>query len=451
MKKHSTGRVSLPTLTAALGLAITLTFTACEEKNAGGDTLADPRDGKIYKTIKIGEQVWFAENLNYETGGSQCYDEASCQKYGRLYYWGAAMEACPSGWHLPSQEEWQTLVNFAGGDKVAGKKLKAKNGWNQKGNGTDNFGFSALPGGYYDGGCDCDDGPFGGSEGAGDDGYWWSSQEYDSYRAYILGMRHTDENAHYDSSRVFDLRSVRCLQDDVRHAQAKREAELKAQSEAAAGAAAEEEAKSKAAKEAIAKARANVAKEGSFTDARDKKTYKAVKIGKQIWMAENLNFEAKGSKCYGGDFANCKKYGRLYNWLTAIGVCPDGWELPTNDEWQELLHYVDGTSETEGFYESKTAGKFLKAMSGWENDGNGTDSHGFSALPGGYGDLRGSFSGIGSLGNWWTSSEEGDFAYKRGMRDSGENGEYVYYAHDKVDMLFSIRCLMEGGNVYEQD
>jgi hypothetical protein len=94
-------------------------------------SFTDTRDGKVYKTVKIGNQIWMAENLNYEAEGSKCYDNnpANGQKYGRLYDWETAKKACPPGWHLPSDAEWQELVDFAGGKEIAGKKLKAVSWW----------------------------------------------------------------------------------------------------------------------------------------------------------------------------------------------------------------------------------------------------------------------------------------------------------------------------------
>jgi len=103
----------------------------------------------IGETVVIGTQTWAAKNLNCNVAGSVCYDNdpANCNIYGRLYDWCTAMRVCPSGWHLPSGEEWQVLVDLAGGDDVAGRYLKATDGWNSGGNGEGAFGFSALPGG----------------------------------------------------------------------------------------------------------------------------------------------------------------------------------------------------------------------------------------------------------------------------------------------------------------
>ncbi|MDR0518272.1 MAG: fibrobacter succinogenes major paralogous domain-containing protein [Fibromonadaceae bacterium] len=166
-----------------------------EERNAHFKTYK-------YKTVKIGEQTWMAENLNYNAFGSKCYDnnEENCKKYGRLYNWNTAKKVCPNGWHLPSKDEWQVLVDIAGGDEEAGKKLKAANGWNDSGNGEDKFGFSALPGGCGD--------SFGLFRYVGSNGGWWSASDggYGSYNAYI-------GSAGYNYNVKGYLQSVRCLRD----------------------------------------------------------------------------------------------------------------------------------------------------------------------------------------------------------------------------------------------
>ena len=119
-----------------------------KEKNSG--TVKDGA-GTEYRTVVIGNLTWMAENLNYFiSGGSSCYDNSSgnCGKYGRLYVWAAAQNACPVGWRLPSIEEWRELADIVGGMSVAGKKLKSASGWSGNGNGTDDYGFTVLPGGY---------------------------------------------------------------------------------------------------------------------------------------------------------------------------------------------------------------------------------------------------------------------------------------------------------------
>jgi len=137
-------------------------------------TLTDGRDGKKYKTVVIGGKRWMGENLNYQTiSGSWCYENAgsNCNKYGRLYDWNTAKAVCPKSWHLPSRQEWDELVKASGGNK-AGKNLKSESGWNNRGNGKDKYGFSALPGGRrYSGGS---------FYGAGSDGGWWTATEYGS-------------------------------------------------------------------------------------------------------------------------------------------------------------------------------------------------------------------------------------------------------------------------------
>jgi len=120
-------------------------------------TFTDNRDSQTYKTVTIGEQTWMAQNLNYKTKhGAWCYDNNAdnCKEYGRLYDWKTAKTVCPAGWKLPDTADWYKLIRSVGGKEIAGKKLKSKNGWINRddassGNGTDDYEFSALPGGQY--------------------------------------------------------------------------------------------------------------------------------------------------------------------------------------------------------------------------------------------------------------------------------------------------------------
>jgi len=169
-------------------------------------TLTDGRDGKKYKTVVIGGKRWMGENLNYQTtSGAWCYgdDNSNCNKYGRLYDWKTAKTVCPGGWHLPSRQEWNDLEKASGGNK-AGKALKSASGWN-KGNGTDKYGFSALPGGFRVSGGDFDF--------AGNYGYWWTATEDDGSSAYRRRMNSNNGNV-YEGNGVKGYGfSVRCVAD----------------------------------------------------------------------------------------------------------------------------------------------------------------------------------------------------------------------------------------------
>lgn len=128
--------------------------------------LMDMRDGKVYKTVTIGSQVWMSENLAYKTkDGSWSYDNRDSNEtiYGYLYIWDTACKVCPSGWHLPADEEWKVLERslgmseteanmdgFRGDSAHVGGKLKSRSGWVTNHHATtDAFGFKALPGGNY--------------------------------------------------------------------------------------------------------------------------------------------------------------------------------------------------------------------------------------------------------------------------------------------------------------
>jgi len=266
---------------------------------------------------------------------------------------------------------------------------------------------------------------------------------------------------------------------------------------------------------------------GSFKDSRDGKTYKTVKIGNQVWMAENLNYNAKGSKCYGNKPANCEKYGRLYDEKTSKNVCPAGWHLPMEEEWNTLYKVAGGWTALKskngwdddsdfdgkkihgngedkfgfailpggtygwagecgdddecygfGFIGSctffstsslidrvgwksnyygnicsshdgmsayaaggeKIAGKHLKSVSGWNENGNGDDTFGFSAIPSGAGLYDGGFGYVSTNSSLWSASETNSSNVY--YRDMGYDSDGTRWGNaDKNNTLFSVRCL----------
>lgn len=207
------------------------------EDNCEYGTVLDDRDGQTYKTVKIGDQWWMAENLNYKTDNSFCYKDSAeyCEKYGRLYTWAAATDSagvwgengkgcgyakhcttaypvrgvCPEGWHLPTKNEWNTLSTAVGGQTTPGKVLKSTSGWYTDdvyhGNGTDAFSFSALPAGYriYTGLYDL----------AGYYAYFWSSTARDSRNAYNVYLYYNHDYMALDYSDKRRGFSVRCVKD----------------------------------------------------------------------------------------------------------------------------------------------------------------------------------------------------------------------------------------------
>jgi hypothetical protein len=115
-----------PLLTATLALAITFTLSCSSgNNNDGGSGGGGSCNIEDYKTVPIGTQQWMAKNLNCNVSGSVCYnnDPANCDTYGRLYNWTAAKTVCPTGWHLPSDAEWDALITAVGGPSTAGTKL----------------------------------------------------------------------------------------------------------------------------------------------------------------------------------------------------------------------------------------------------------------------------------------------------------------------------------------
>jgi len=161
---------------------------------------------EFYETVVIEGKTWFNRNLNYPYEGSKCYqnNDNNCVIYGRLYDWETANIVCPSGWHLPSDEEWGALVRAVGGSSIAGNKLKARYGWNSLGNGTDEYGFAAIPGGNGNADVSFSD--------VGVSGYWWSATDDNAY-VYYRKMIYDHEYVSRNIKNKTDLLSVRCLQD----------------------------------------------------------------------------------------------------------------------------------------------------------------------------------------------------------------------------------------------
>jgi len=243
---------------------------------------------------------------------------------------------------------------------------------------------------------------------------------------------------------------------------------------------------------------------GTFTDMRDGKVYKTVKIGEQVWMAENLNYEASDSKCYDNKPANCNKYGRLYNWETAKTVCPNGWHLPANYELDVLLRYVDcvsdtsilyrnpnsilyqnpnsnpnsfysllmveegkqllaypsgwyfpkwyilygctnSTSDTSSYHLSRTAGKFLKATNGWNwNIYRKIDGNGEDKF--GFSALPGGLFIYHSFFPKSLLSFEGGYYIYNTFSDAGQFGNW--WSSSEYNSEFADRLHMDYGNYH---
>ena len=339
---------------------------------AAQNTMTDPRDGKTYRTVKIGDQVWMAENLNYETEKSYCYNDSVeyCAMYGRFYEWNAAMRACPEGWHLPLLEEFKTLVDALGDSAMAGSKLKSTSGWLNDLNGTDDYGFTVLPIGGRSA-----SGKYINKEWLAD---FWSSTESAVEFAYVMHLGAYFNTAPLDMDEgKYNAFSVRCLQgenDSLR-------SYILVEDSAVAACKTES---------------TDDCEYGKLTDERNGQEYKTVKIGKQVWMAENLNYETDESYCYNDSAEYCTKYGRLYTWSAALNACPTGWHLPSQNEGMTLYYSVGGRD---------TAAKMLKSVNGWNDDGAGTDSFGFSALPVGDRDEFNDYENEGRFAGFWTSTE----------------------------------------------
>ena len=388
-----------------------------ESSDLKQDTMTDARDGQTYRTVKIGNQVWMAENLNYKTEKSYCYNDSAeyCTTYGRLYEWNAAMRACPDGWHLPTNAEFEVLFSTVGGQFTAGMKLKSTSGWDRDGNGSDDFSFSALPTGYVG-----VDGNYYNDKKA----YFWSSTEHYSDVAYFIRLDYGNDSADLvDDLKILGY-SVRCAKDNDPNESVKVVQD------------------SVGYQKPCKTDGVDSCEYGSLKDERDGQTYKTVKIGNQVWMAENLSYKTEKSYCYNdsaeyctnNDSAEyCTKYGRLYTWAAALNACPTGWHLPTRNEGMTLYNSVGGR---------ETAAKMLKSVDGWTENGAGTDSYGFTALPVGDRDDGGVFENEGRFTGIWTATEVDD-RYATHIHFFYMDDDAALSVTFNKDYAYSVRCVKD--------
>ncbi len=430
----SSGNLSSSSVTPKLSSSET-SVSSSSKKNTSGIShsygkLLDKRDSTVYKTVTIGGLTWMAENLDYETDYSYCFADLpeNCQKYGRLYLWGTAMDSvgefsnnakgcgfhssckavepvrgiCPEGWHLPSLKEMTVLFTSAGGRSIAGRVLKSTYDWTLDGNGEDLLGFSVLPAGlrsyeneYIN---------------IGSFSYFWTTDRRNSDFTDIANFQYDSDGAGRISYTKKGAFPVRCVQDYP----TKEPDEISSSS-------------------------GRDVDYGEFTDSRDDQTYKTVVVGEKVWMAQNLNYECKKSYCYDNSYENCDKYGRFYDWSMAQEICPKGWHLPDTAEWNALFDYVGG---------KEYAATKLKALSAWRKGIHGKDICGFAALPGGRRDSSGAFiDGVTDYtapveyAHFWASEEFlTDYGYSVYMASDLEYAGFTFYYKNDYR---SVRCVRD--------
>lgn len=416
---------------------------ACSDSTKIFGELTDARDGHVYKTIKIGDQVWMAENLEYNreryTGDSKYYYSwvdavggiaAGCSGerpalYNGEYvyknhfvYDGVTFEncpiarpargLCPDGWRIPTTDDVQTLLDYAGGSKYAGKYLKSTTGWSGVGNGLDCFGFNALPS-YSK---DYPNGLF-------EDLHILTDEPKALYMSYENPFAYFTSVTTYEASGYV----VRCIQGDgnygldlpIDHAEKTYTGPFE-----------------------------------SFTDSRDGHVYKTVDIGGWVWMAENLSYGSKETYtyeeminapvtgCYLDSLIWGYDYG-MWNYCSAKqpvqGICPDGWHVPSYYEWRVLSAFVNGLNNATNFVEGTFTGPMLKSTSGWPDGKNGLDAYGFGAKPPeGKDQIRfWSSSNAPTRGDWFGNIVLKIGADSTGLETDGIGNSYEAY----------VRCLKD--------
>ncbi len=432
-------------------------------------------DGFSYELVGIGDQCWFKENLrsdNYRNGdaipgnlsnsqwGSSTsgafaiYGNLSSNvaTYGHLYNGFAMLDSrglCPTGFHVPNDEEWWALENHLGGTAVAGGKLKSAPSDQPPWDGSNSSGFSGLPGGYrfsYDGL----------SYYAGQYGFWWSSSTLGTTQAWYRALYSDQNQVIRDQSELKNGYSVRCVLDDD-FVCADSDSDGVCDAFEVLGCtdpnAANYDPLATEDNEGclFAPAQCN----GQLNITYDGYTYELVGIGNQCWFKENLRTDqyrngtaipgnltnsqwsttlSGAQNSYSNNATNLANHGRLYNGYAVTdsrGLCPVGFHVSSDLDWTELGFFLGGAS---------LAGLHIKSSSSDTPPWDGTNSTGFGATPTGYRSSSGSYSLINASGYYWTSTGSGSFLLGRWM-NSGNTSVYVQEWSKRFG--YAVRCVMD--------
>ena len=368
-----------------------------------------------YRTVKIGDQEWMAENMNAVVDGSTCYRDSSkyCDLYGRLYKWEEAKTICPEGWRLPDTTDWTILFEFVGGKAQAATRLKATTSWtkNGDGNGDDAFGFSAFAAGGAKASGSL---PY---QGEGNSASFWTIEKGSDNVAWSVGMYWSDAKVTINETILSDGLSVRCI----------KESNSLSSSSVASSSSVSSSSQSSSSEKTEKCYGKEYTPSTHFCDDRDGAIYRYFTTELIIWMAENLKYETLESYCPKDSLEYCSKYGRLYTWEAAKVACPSGWHLASSNEYGQLRYDV-----------GNVANRLMSES--W----NGQDGIGFDALPAGYRYSSGSdYNYVGSRAYFWTSTSETDASasYVK-IEYSTTNGGYVFNSVPEGDRkeAYSVRC-----------
>ena len=399
--------------------------------NVNYGELKDERDGRVYRTVVVGRQVWMAEDLAFEyVVNDSAYENYcgpdSCEIFGRYYSWAAAMDsagvfssngkgcgagkkctptypvrgACPEGWHLPTHQEYNTMILYVGGSAVAESKVKSLVGWGNY-EGSDEYGLSFLPGGRRV------------SSGIIQDThetFSWTSSEYDERYAAWFILTRISAGLDYNHTKGV-ANAVRCMKDtlvedsffdSITIAQPCR-TDLE-----------------------------DNCVYGEFTDPRDNQVYRTIKIGDQVWFAENLKYETSSSRCHS---SGCDTYGRYYLWRDVESngyLCPEGSHLPSKEEWETLFWAVSGAGPS---------GKMLKDSTSWPRKEG--DYFGFSILPSRsfFGSSWGSGDGLEAY--FWSSTKVEKGVYRLALYSDSDVCYFREFEYYTSNYMFSIRCIVD--------